>query len=84
MDKFYWRAQHENRGGMAVAEGRQPFGKWRGILWPVYADELQKIGCMFGMFMCINFNYTLLRDTKDSLVVVAAGAEIIPFLKVWN
>ena len=27
---------------------------------------------MFVMFMCINFNYTLLRNTKDTLVVVAA------------
>ena len=30
------------------------------------------------------FNYTILRDTKDVLVVTApgSGAEIIPFLKV--
>ena len=27
---------------------------------------------MFLMFMCINFNYTLLRNTKDTLVVTAA------------
>lgn len=37
------------------------------------------------MFFCILFNYTILRDTKDVLVVTAPGssAEIIPFLKTW-
>ncbi|XP_061365060.1 plastidic ATP/ADP-transporter-like [Gastrolobium bilobum] len=37
------------------------------------------------MFFCILFNYTILRDTKDVLVVTARGssAEIIPFLKTW-
>lgn len=37
------------------------------------------------MFFCILFNYTILRDTKDVLVVTAKGssAEIIPFLKTW-
>ena len=37
------------------------------------------------MFFCILFNYTILRDTKDVLVVTApgSGAEIIPFLKTY-
>lgn len=37
------------------------------------------------MMFCILFNYTILRDTKDVLVVTApgSGAEIIPFLKTW-
>ena len=37
------------------------------------------------MFFCILFNYTILRDTKDVLVVTApgSGAEVIPFLKTW-
>jgi AAA family ATP:ADP antiporter len=34
---------------------------------------------MFGIL----FNYTLLRDTKDTLVVNAAGAGLIPFLKFY-
>merc|ERR1711990_1103830 len=29
-------------------------------------------------------NYTIMRDTKDTLVVTAAGAEVIPFLKLWG
>ena len=37
------------------------------------------------MFFYILFNYTILRDTKDVLVVGAKGsnAEIVPFLKTW-
>lgn len=37
------------------------------------------------MFFFILFNYTILRNTKDVLVVTApgAGAETIPFLKTW-
>ena len=70
--------------GRGAAEGGNgSFGYWRGLLWPVHQHELRKVLTMFLMFMCINFNYTLLRNTKDTLVVTAAGAEIIPFLKVW-
>ncbi len=41
---------------------------------------------MFLLFFFINFNYTILRDTKDALIVTApgSGAEAIPFLKVWG
>ena len=46
---------------------------------------LKKIVPLGLMFFCILFNYTILRDTKDVLVVTAQGssAEIIPFLKTW-
>ena len=38
------------------------------------------------LFFFINFTYTVLRDTKDSLIVTApgSGAEAIPFLKLWG
>lgn len=40
---------------------------------------------MFLIFFLICFNYSILRATKDSLVVTApgSGAEALPFLKVW-
>lgn len=60
------------------------FGKWRAFFWPVHAFELKKLLPMFFMFFCISFNYTILRDTKDTLIVTAAGAEAIPFLKFWG
>eukprot|EP00241_Pyramimonas_parkeae_P003658 CAMPEP_0114251692 /NCGR_PEP_ID=MMETSP0058-20121206/15411_1 /TAXON_ID=36894 /ORGANISM="Pyramimonas parkeae, CCMP726" /LENGTH=628 /DNA_ID=CAMNT_0001365521 /DNA_START=56 /DNA_END=1942 /DNA_ORIENTATION=- len=46
---------------------------------------LQKVAPLGLMFFCILFNYTILRDTKDVLVVTApgSGAEVIPFLKTW-
>lgn len=38
------------------------------------------------MMMCILFNYTILRDTKDTLMVNApgAGAECLSFLKLYG
>lgn len=46
---------------------------------------LKKVIPLGLMFFCILYNYTILRDTKDVLVVTApgSGAEIIPFLKTW-
>ncbi|CAA6660812.1 unnamed protein product [Spirodela intermedia] len=51
----------------------------------VEVTTLKKIVPLGLMFFCILFNYTILRDTKDVLVVTAKGssAEIIPFLKTW-
>jgi AAA family ATP:ADP antiporter len=64
----------------------QEFGKWRSFFWPVHNFELKKLLPMFFLFFFINFNYTILRDTKDALIVTApgSGAEAIPFLKVWG
>ena len=38
------------------------------------------------MMMCILFNYTILRDTKDTLMVNApgGGAECLSFLKLYG
>ncbi len=60
------------------------FGKWRSLLWPIHGFELKKFLPMFFLFFFINFNYTILRDTKDTLIVTSAGAETIPFLKFWG
>src|SRR5690242_20499296 len=62
------------------------FGKWRSFFWPVHSYELKKLVPMLLLFFFINFNYTILRDTKDALIVTApgSGAEAIPFLKVWG
>lgn len=47
--------------------------------------EAKKVVPLAIIFFCILFNYTILRDTKDVLVVTApkSGAEIIPFLKTY-
>lgn len=53
----------------------------RGLIPP--ENERKKLLPLGLMFFVILFNYTILRDTKDVLVVTAAGAEIIPFLKTY-
>lgn len=62
------------------------FSKWRACLWPVHNFELKKLIPMLLLFFLIVFNYTILRDTKDTLIVTApnSGAETITFLKVWG
>lgn len=47
--------------------------------------ERQKLIPLAVMFFCILFNYTILRDTKDVLMVTApkSGAEVIPFIKTY-
>ncbi|MCH9620789.1 MAG: ADP,ATP carrier protein 1 [Chlamydiia bacterium] len=62
------------------------FGKLRSFLWPIHNYELKKLLPMLFLFFCILFNYTVLRDTKDTLIMTApkSGAEAIPFLKVYG
>ncbi|XP_042421670.1 ADP,ATP carrier protein 2, chloroplastic-like [Zingiber officinale] len=68
-------------GGAGFVEGEVEKPKLLGV----EIATLKKIVPLGIMFFCILFNYTILRDTKDVLVVTAKGssAEIIPFLKTW-
>lgn len=61
------------------------FGKIRSCLWPIYRHEIKKILPMMIMLFLICFNYSILRNIKDAVVVTAqsSGAEVIPFIKVW-
>ena len=70
-----------------MTQSKEPeFSKVRSLLWPIHNYELKKLLPMFLMFFFISFNYTILRDTKDTLIVTApgSGAEALPFLKVWG
>jgi len=51
----------------------------------VAKETWAKVIPLAAMFFLILFNYTILRDTKDVLVVTApgSGAEVIPFLKTY-
>ena len=63
-----------------VVQGNgQEFGRLRRIFFPLYTYELKKAIPMGLMFFCILFNYTCLRNIKDSLIVTSGGAEVIPF-----
>jgi len=59
------------------------FGRIASVVPP--ANERQKLIPLAVMFFCILFNYTILRDTKDVLMVTApkSGAEVIPFIKTY-
>lgn len=63
---------------------QQPeFTGWRASLWPIHNHELKKFLPLAFIMFCILFNYTLLRDTKDTIVVNSAGAGAISFLKLY-
>ncbi len=59
------------------------FSGLRAALWPIHTYELKKFLPLGFIMFCILFNYTLLRDTKDTLVVNAAGASALTFLKLY-
>lgn len=62
------------------------FTGWRSIFWPIHNYEIKKFLPMGLMMMCILFNYNILRDVKDALVVNApgSGAEALSFLKLYG
>lgn len=61
------------------------FGRIRSFLWPIHRHEMKKIVPMMLMLFLICFDYSILRNVKDAVVVTAksSGAEVIPFIKVW-
>lgn len=60
------------------------FGKIRSFLWPIHGHETKKLIPMLFMLFLICFNYGILRIMKDSVVITASGAEVLPFIKVWG
>lgn len=65
--------------------GHSEFSGWRAFLWPIHNRELKKLIPMLLIFFLIFFDYNVLRNLKDAIVVTAksSGAEVIPFIKVW-
>ncbi len=69
---------------MSTKEATAPeFTGLRAVLWPIHGHELKKFFPMGIMMFCILFIYTVLRDTKDAILVNApgAGAESLAFAK---
>ena len=50
-----------------------------------YRKKFKKFFPLLALYAAICFNYSLLKITKDPLVITApgSGAEILPFIKVW-
>ena len=59
------------------------FGKLRSFFFPIYKSEFKKFFFFAGIMFCMIMNYTFLRNMKDVLVVNAAGAGMITFLKTY-
>jgi len=70
----------------SMSQDSLSFSPWRAYLWPIRSNELRKFLPLFLMAFFIGFNYNILRNMKDALLVTAAssGAEVIPFIKVWG
>ena len=68
------------------AQKQPEFSGLRAILWPIQNSEIKKFLPMGLMMMLILFIYTMLRDTKDVLVVNApgSGAEVLAFIKLFG
>lgn len=59
------------------------FSKLRRIFFPIHSYELKKAIPMGMIFFFILFNYTCLRNIKDSLIVTNTGAEALAYLKLF-
>jgi len=62
---------------------QKEFKGWRLNLWPVHRHEYKKIIPMGIIMFATIFIYTIVRDTKDTLIVNAAGAGTLTFLKSY-
>lgn len=58
--------------------------RWKAYFWPIERHEWSRVLPMALMMFCFLFNYTIMRDLKDTLILTNAGAEAIPFLKFWG
>jgi len=61
----------------------ESFSKIRSFFWPIHSYELRKFVPMLLMLFFVCFNYSILRNMKDSVVVTSSGATVLPFIKVW-
>ena len=64
-------------------EGKE-FTGLRAIFFPIHLNEIKKFLPMGIMMFFILFNYNILRDTKDTLDVNAAGAEALSLLTLFG
>lgn len=62
---------------------KEAFGKLRSFLWPIHRQELRKFLPMLLIMFLVCFNYSIVRNMKDTVVVTASGAQVIPFIKLW-
>lgn len=61
----------------------KPFSPLREKLWPIRNEEMMKFIPMVIMMFAVLFNYTIVRNLKDTLVINAPGSgkDVLAFLK---
>ena len=69
-----------------MSQDNTAFSGMRAYLWPIHSFEVQKIIPMMIILAMAVFDYTILKNLKDALVITAqgSGAEVIPFIKLWG
>src|SRR5579871_259155 len=56
----------------------------RDTLWPIFPHEVKRIIPLSVLLFLVCFDYSMLRCMKDTVVVTASSAAVIPFIKVWT
>lgn len=62
---------------------KSEFGALRSCFWPIHKRELFKLLPMVFIIWLIVFVYDVVRNMKDAVIITSAGAEVVPFVKVW-
>jgi AAA family ATP:ADP antiporter len=53
-------------------------------LWPIFPHEVRRVLTLSALLFLVCFDYSMLRCMKDTVVVTASSAAVIPFIKVWT
>lgn len=53
-------------------------------LWPIFPEEVRRVLFLSVLLFLVCFNYSVLRCMKDTVVITASSAAVIPFIKVWS
>ncbi len=57
---------------------------FRDTLWPIFPHEVKRVLPLAILLFLVCFDYSMLRCMKDTVVVTASSAAVIPFIKVWT
>ncbi len=68
---------------MSVNKSEPQFGKLRATFWPIHGFEVKKFLPMALMMFCALYNYTVLRNYKDAIVLHEIGKGSINVCKLF-
>src|SRR5580704_14665464 len=56
----------------------------RNTMWPIFPHEVKRILPLSLLMFLVCLDYSMLRCMKDTVVITASTAAVIPFIKVWT